>query len=141
VGADVDDHIFTVVDSMSDVNKNSIVNESSEAFQMNEDEDESSIASVEEQLKKEMTVYEVGLLPILFLQCSQHTCFFVPHFSVLYNLTNHSTHLDALQKFIIGMLTNFGNMTLDKIHNTLKVEKVYNLVHFRFMLLTYFVSH
>ncbi|XP_047064120.1 anaphase-promoting complex subunit 2-like [Lolium rigidum] len=82
VGADVDDHIFTVVDSMSDVNKNSIVNESSEAFQMNEDEDESSIASVEEQLKKEMTVYE---------------------------------------KFIIGMLTNFGNMTLDKIHNTLKM--------------------
>jgi hypothetical protein len=61
VGADVDDHIFTVVDNMSDVNKNSIVNESSEAFQMNEDEDESSIASVEEQLKKEMTVYEVGL--------------------------------------------------------------------------------
>jgi hypothetical protein len=59
VGPDVDDHIFTVVDSMSDVNKNSIVNESSEAFQMNEDEGESSVASVEEQLKKEMTVYEV----------------------------------------------------------------------------------
>ncbi|PNT61322.1 hypothetical protein BRADI_5g13780v3 [Brachypodium distachyon] len=82
VGPDADDHIFTVVDSMSDVNKNSIVNESCEAFQMTEDEGESSVASVEEQLKKEMTVYE---------------------------------------KFIIGMLTNFGNMTLDKIHNTLKM--------------------
>ncbi|KAM3387727.1 hypothetical protein ACQJBY_010520 [Aegilops geniculata] len=82
VGPDADDHIFTIVDNMSDVNKNSIVNESCEAFQMNEDEGESSVTSVEEQLKKEMTVYE---------------------------------------KFIIGMLTNFGNMTLDKIHNTLKM--------------------
>lgn len=59
MGPDADDHIFTIVDSMSDVNKNSIVNESCEAFQMNEDEGESSVASVEEQLKKEMTVYEV----------------------------------------------------------------------------------
>jgi hypothetical protein len=31
---------------------------------MNEDEGESSVASVEEQLKKEMTVYEVWLLVI-----------------------------------------------------------------------------
>lgn len=82
VGPDADGHIFTVVDSMSDVNKNSIVNERCKGFQMAEDEGESSVASVEEQLRKEMTVYE---------------------------------------KFIIGMLTNFGSMTLDRIHNTLKM--------------------
>lgn len=27
-----------------------------------------------------------------------------------------------LQKFILGMLTNFGSMALDRIHNTLKVK-------------------
>ncbi|CAN6249126.1 unnamed protein product [Urochloa humidicola] len=80
-GPDADDHTFTVVDSMSDVNKNSIANECLAEYQMTE-EGESSVASVEEQLKKEMTVYE---------------------------------------KFIIGMLTNFGSMSLDKIHNTLKM--------------------
>ncbi|CAL5068553.1 unnamed protein product [Urochloa decumbens] len=81
-GPDADDHTFTVVDSMSDVNKNSIANERLAEYQMTEEEGESSVASVEEQLKKEMTVYE---------------------------------------KFIIGMLTNFGSMSLDKIHNTLKM--------------------
>jgi anaphase-promoting complex subunit 2 len=59
------------------------VNQLSERFQITEEEGESSIASVEEQLRKEMTVYE---------------------------------------KFIIGMLTNFGSMTLDRIHNTLKAR-------------------
>ncbi|KAF0891699.1 hypothetical protein E2562_010913 [Oryza meyeriana var. granulata] len=83
VGPDVDDHTFTVVDSTSDFNKNSTVNQLRERFQMTEEEGESSIASVEEQLRKEMTVYE---------------------------------------KFIIGMLTNFGSMTLDRIHNTLKAR-------------------
>ncbi|KAG8082418.1 hypothetical protein GUJ93_ZPchr0014g47257 [Zizania palustris] len=82
VGPDADDHTFTVVDSTSDFSKNSTVNQLCERFQMAEDEGESSIASVEEQLRKEMTVYE---------------------------------------KFIIGMLTNFGSMTLDRIHNTLKM--------------------
>ncbi|XP_039820026.1 anaphase-promoting complex subunit 2-like isoform X2 [Panicum virgatum] len=81
-GPDADDHTFTVVDSMSDVNKNSIANERLAEYQMTEEEGESSVASVEEQLKKEMTVYE---------------------------------------KFIIGMLTNFGSMSLDRIHNTLKM--------------------
>lgn len=47
------------------------------------DEDgESAIASAEDQLREEMTVYE---------------------------------------KFITGMLTNFGSMALDRIHNTLKM--------------------
>ena len=60
-GPDADDHTFTVVDSMSDVNKNSIANERLAEYQMTEEEGESSVASVEEQLKKEMTVYEVWL--------------------------------------------------------------------------------
>lgn len=58
-GADVDDHIFTIVDNVSDTNKNSSTNENSEGFLMTEEESESSVASVEEQLRKEMTVYEV----------------------------------------------------------------------------------
>ncbi|CAD6338423.1 unnamed protein product [Miscanthus lutarioriparius] len=81
-GPDADDRTFTVVDSMPDVNKNSIVNERLAEYQMTEEEGESSVASVEDQLKKEMTVYE---------------------------------------KFIIGMLTNFGSMSLDRVHNTLKM--------------------
>lgn len=60
-GPDADDRTFTVVDSMSDVNKDSIVNERMAEYQMTEEEGESSVASVEEQLKKEMTVYEVWL--------------------------------------------------------------------------------
>uniref|UniRef100_A0A0D9W6D7 Anaphase-promoting complex subunit 2 n=2 Tax=Leersia perrieri TaxID=77586 RepID=A0A0D9W6D7_9ORYZ len=58
VGPDHEDHIFTVVDSTSDFNKNSTVNQICERFEMTE-EGESSIASVEEQLRKEMTVYEM----------------------------------------------------------------------------------
>ena len=46
---------------MPDVNKNSIVNERLAEYQMTEEEGESSVASVEDQLKKEMTVYEVWL--------------------------------------------------------------------------------
>ena len=46
---------------MPDVNKNSTVNERLAEYQMTEEEGESSVASVEEQLKKEMTVYEVWL--------------------------------------------------------------------------------
>ncbi|XP_062189673.1 anaphase-promoting complex subunit 2 [Phragmites australis] len=81
VGPNADDRTFTVVDSMPDVNKNNTANERLDEYQITE-EGESSVVSVEEQLKKEMTVYE---------------------------------------KFIIGMLTNFGSMTLDRIHNTLKM--------------------
>ncbi|KAJ1271596.1 hypothetical protein BS78_06G139500 [Paspalum vaginatum] len=81
-GPGADDRTFTVVESMSDVNKNSIANERLAEYQMTEDEGESSVASVEEQLRREMAVYE---------------------------------------KYIIGMLTNFGSMSLDRIHNTLKI--------------------
>ncbi|KAJ4790565.1 Anaphase-promoting complex subunit 2 [Rhynchospora pubera] len=78
-GAGHDDPIFTIVDSMSDFNKNGLA---SEGCQLMEEESERSVASVEEQLIKEMTVFE---------------------------------------KFILGLLTNYGTATLDKIHNTLKM--------------------
>ncbi|XP_072960553.1 anaphase-promoting complex subunit 2 isoform X2 [Typha angustifolia] len=81
-GAEADDHVFTLIDNLSDSNKSSISNENCEGLLMMDEEGERSVASVEEQLRKEMTVYE---------------------------------------KFIVGMLTNFGSMTLDRIHNTLKM--------------------
>ncbi|CAL8992580.1 unnamed protein product [Prunus brigantina] len=61
-GADSEDQVFTLMEGMVDSG-------------------ESSVASVEDQLHKEMTVY----------------------------------------KFILGMLTNFGSMALDRTHNTLKM--------------------
>lgn len=82
IGAESDDHIFTVIDDMINSNRNSITNGSCEELLAADEEGERSVASAEEQLRKEMTVYE---------------------------------------KFIVGMLTNFGSMTLDRIHNTLKM--------------------
>ncbi|KAL5721545.1 anaphase-promoting complex subunit 2 [Ranunculus cassubicifolius] len=82
VGADSDNPIFTLVDSMVDSNnKNGVNNTSCEDLTADE-EGETSVASLEEQLLAEMTVYE---------------------------------------KYIMGMLTNFGSMSLERIHNTLKV--------------------
>ncbi|URD73047.1 Anaphase promoting complex (APC) subunit 2 [Musa troglodytarum] len=82
VGSDSDNHIFTIVSDMVDPNKTGINNTRCEGILAMDEECERSVASVEEQLRKEMTVYE---------------------------------------KFIVGMLTNFGSMTLDRIHNTLKM--------------------
>ncbi|KAJ6794959.1 anaphase-promoting complex subunit 2 [Iris pallida] len=79
IGAESDDHIFTLVDDMMDTNRNGIVSGSCEPA---DEEGERSVASVEEQLRQEMTIYE---------------------------------------KFIEGMLTNFGSLTLDRIHNSLKM--------------------
>lgn len=77
-GSDPNDHLYTLVDSMADGGKTVISNEELVA----DDDAERSVASVEDQLRKEMTVYE---------------------------------------KFITGMLKNFGSMALDRIHNTLKM--------------------
>ncbi|PKU60855.1 anaphase-promoting complex subunit 2 isoform X2 [Dendrobium catenatum] len=77
-GADSSERVFTLVDDLTDTNRNGISNETEGM----DEEGESSVASVEEQLQKEMTIY---------------------------------------QKFIEGMLTNFGGMPLDRIHNTLKM--------------------
>ncbi|OWM89528.1 hypothetical protein CDL15_Pgr024276 [Punica granatum] len=77
-----DDHMFTLVENTSDVNKNSGDGGSCEELLAGDEEGEGPVASVEDQLRKEMTIYE---------------------------------------KFIMGMLTNFGSMALDRIHNTLKM--------------------
>nr|DAD31309.1 TPA_asm: hypothetical protein HUJ06_010160 [Nelumbo nucifera] len=81
-GAGSDDHTFTLVDGMIDANKNGINSGTCEELLAGDEEGDRSVASVEEQILKEMTVYE---------------------------------------KFIMGMLTNFGSMALDRIHNTLKM--------------------
>nr|DAD21287.1 TPA_asm: hypothetical protein HUJ06_022750 [Nelumbo nucifera] len=67
---------------MIDANKNGINSGTCEELLAGDEEGDRSVASVEEQILKEMTVYE---------------------------------------KFIMGMLTNFGSMALDRIHNTLKM--------------------
>lgn len=78
LGAESDDHVFTLVEGMVDANKNGVNSGSCEELL----EEGSSVASVEDQLRKEMTVYE---------------------------------------KYIMGMLTNFISLPLDRIHNTLKM--------------------
>ncbi|KAL5553745.1 hypothetical protein UlMin_041146 [Ulmus minor] len=79
--ADMNDHIFTLIEGVVDTGKSVGVGGSCEDLPGDEEGDR-SVASVEDQLRKEMTVYE---------------------------------------KFIIGMLTNFGVMALERIHNTLKM--------------------
>ncbi|KAL2904014.1 Anaphase-promoting complex subunit 2 [Bienertia sinuspersici] len=80
VGEDVNDHIFSLMEG-SDSNRTGIHGASNDELMGDEDGDR-SVATIEDQLHKEMTVYE---------------------------------------KFIMGMLTNFGSMALDRIHNTLKM--------------------
>ncbi|KAK7824022.1 anaphase-promoting complex subunit 2 [Quercus suber] len=82
LGADSNDHVFTLMEGMVETNKNGGNSGSCEEILVGDDEGERSVASVEDQIRKEMTIYE---------------------------------------KFIMGMLTNFGSMALDRIHNTLKM--------------------
>ncbi|POO03500.1 Anaphase-promoting complex subunit [Trema orientale] len=81
LGADSNSHVFTLLEGVGDTGK-SVGNSGNSEDLVGDEEGERSVASVEDQLRKEMTVYE---------------------------------------KFIMGMLTNFGSMALDRIHNTLKM--------------------
>ncbi|XP_062111551.1 anaphase-promoting complex subunit 2 isoform X3 [Humulus lupulus] len=81
LGADSNDHIFTLMEGAGDTGKTAGSSGNCEDL-VGDEEGDRSVASVEDQLRKEMTVYE---------------------------------------KFIMGMLTNFGSMALDRIHNTLKM--------------------
>lgn len=58
-GPDSNDHIFMLVESISDANKSSGNGGSCEELLVCDEERESTVASVEDQLLKEMTVYEV----------------------------------------------------------------------------------
>lgn len=100
------------------------MNQLSERFQITEEEGESSIASVEEQLRKEMTVYEVCFLRSQECVEKKMPSLVMSFISSPYTnqVIIHLTPFAVLQKFIIGMLTNFGSMTLDRIHNTLKAR-------------------
>ncbi|CAI9096563.1 OLC1v1032742C1 [Oldenlandia corymbosa var. corymbosa] len=80
--ADANKHIFSLVEGVNDNGKTASNSGIREELMVGDDEGERAVASVEDQLRKEMTVYE---------------------------------------KFIMGMLTNFGSMALDRIHNTLKM--------------------
>ncbi|KAL5759472.1 hypothetical protein ACOSQ2_018310 [Xanthoceras sorbifolium] len=82
VRSDSNDHIYTLVEGMVDSSKTGGNSGSCEELLVGDEEGERSVASVEDQIRNEMTIYE---------------------------------------KFIMGMLTNFGNMALDRIHNTLKM--------------------
>ncbi|KAG8366371.1 hypothetical protein BUALT_Bualt17G0072800 [Buddleja alternifolia] len=79
---DSGDHIFNLVEALVESGKTGVGSGSCEELLVGDEDGERSVASVEDQLRKEMTVYE---------------------------------------KFITGMLTNFGSMALDRIHNTLKM--------------------
>lgn len=58
-GKESDDHVFTIVDEMADTNRNGANSGSCEELLVADEEGERSVASVEEQLLKEMTIYEV----------------------------------------------------------------------------------
>ncbi|KAL2333269.1 hypothetical protein Fmac_014482 [Flemingia macrophylla] len=88
-GEDSSDHVYTIVENMVETSKNGGNTGGTQELLGGDEEEERSVASVENQLRKEMTVYE---------------------------------------KFILGMLTNFGSMALDRIHNTLKARMVFKLV-------------
>ncbi|KAF5449594.1 hypothetical protein F2P56_030023 [Juglans regia] len=82
LGAESSDHVFTLMEGMVETSNNGGDSGSCEELLVGDEEGERSVASAEDQIRKEMTVYE---------------------------------------KFIMGMLTNFGSMGLDRIHNTLKM--------------------
>lgn len=81
MGEDADDHVFSLMESVES-GRSGIPGAVNDELLMGDEDADRSVASVEDQLHKEMTIYE---------------------------------------KFILGMLTNFGNMALDRIHNTLKM--------------------
>ncbi|KAG7979237.1 hypothetical protein I3843_05G120900 [Carya illinoinensis] len=82
LGAESSDHVFTLMEGMVETGKNGGDSGSCEELLVGDEEGQRSVASAEDQIRKEMTVCE---------------------------------------KFIMGMLTNFGSMGLDRIHNTLKL--------------------
>ncbi|XP_024638273.1 anaphase-promoting complex subunit 2 isoform X2 [Medicago truncatula] len=81
-GGDSSDLVYTIMENMAETSRNGGGSGNAQELLGGDEEEDRSVASVENQLRKEMTVYE---------------------------------------KFILGMLTNFGSMALDRIHNTLKM--------------------
>ncbi|GKD41120.1 hypothetical protein Tco_1261327 [Tanacetum coccineum] len=67
-GGDSNDHLYTLVDIMADGGKTAV---NSEEMMADDDDAERSVASVEDQLQKEMIVYEVCSLFSLFYTSPQ----------------------------------------------------------------------
>lgn len=61
-GVDVHDHRFTLVESMIDSGKTTGGSGACEELMAGDEDGERSVASAEDQLRKEMTVYEVYAL-------------------------------------------------------------------------------
>lgn len=59
LGEDTDNHVFTLMEGMIDTGKTTANDGNCEDLIVGDEEGESSVASVEDQLRKEMTVYEV----------------------------------------------------------------------------------
>lgn len=60
MGADSADHVFTLVETMNDTGKSGAIDGGCEELLAGDEDGERSVASVEDQLRKEMTVYEVN---------------------------------------------------------------------------------
>ncbi|XP_077224697.1 anaphase-promoting complex subunit 2-like [Tasmannia lanceolata] len=65
LGLESDDHVFTIVDDMADANRNGVNSGSCEELLAADEEGEGCFTSVEEQLLKEMSVYEKYILGML----------------------------------------------------------------------------
>lgn len=72
MGTDSNDHLYTLVEGLVDSSKNGGNSGSCEELLLGDEEGERSVASVEDQIRNEMTVYEVGNLMQLFFTC----CYF-----------------------------------------------------------------
>ncbi|GAB2280248.1 anaphase-promoting complex subunit 2 [Dionaea muscipula] len=81
-GGNSKDRSFSLVENIAGSSGNDVHVGGNEELLMGDDDAQRSVASVEDQLRKEMTVYE---------------------------------------KFIMGMLTNIGDLALERIHNGLKM--------------------
>lgn len=69
---DSTDHVYVLVESTTDSSKNVTNNGNNEDLMVGEDEGDGSVASVEDQLRKEMTVYEVRNLNAATFKCQFH---------------------------------------------------------------------
>ncbi|XP_011017582.1 PREDICTED: anaphase-promoting complex subunit 2 isoform X4 [Populus euphratica] len=110
LGKDLNDHVFTLVEGIVDAGQNSGNTGSCEELLGGDEEGERSVASVEDQIRKEMTIYELNSA---LKEPAVKDMVFPPWIRV--------GGLISPKKFIMGMLTNFGSMALDRIHNTLKM--------------------
>ena len=57
--SDSSDHVYTIMESMAETSKNGGNSSSTQELLGGDEEEERSVASLENQLRKEMTVYEV----------------------------------------------------------------------------------